>query len=99
MALTIGWSKRAGKKFDQIIEYLLIGWNEQVTEAFVKKVYDFIGTLADFPEMGIMQNKEKDIRGFSIVKQISIFYHIKKHQIIILNFFDNRQSPKKKRLL
>ncbi len=24
--------------------------NEQVTEAFVKKVYDFIDTLADFPE-------------------------------------------------
>lgn len=72
-------------------------WNDQVTEAFVKKVYDFIDSLADFPEMGIMENTEKAIRGFSIVKQISIFYSIEKHQIIILDFFDNRQSPKKKR--
>lgn len=97
MALTIRWSKRAEKKFDQIIQYLLIEWNEQVTATFVKKVYDFIDTLADFPEIGIIENKEKEIRGFTIIKQVSIFYHIEKHQIIILDFFDNRQSPKKKR--
>ena len=97
MALTIRWTKRAEKKFDKIIEYLLVEWNEQVTEAFVKKVYDFIDTLADFPEIGTMENKEKAIRGFTIIKQISIFYYIGKQQIIILDFFDNRQSPKKKR--
>ena len=72
-------------------------WNEQVTEAFVKKVYDFIDTLADFPEIGIIKNKEKAIRGFTIIKKISIFYHIDGSQIIILNFFDNRQAPKRKR--
>lgn len=97
MALTIRWTKRAEKKFDKIIEYLLIEWNEQVTEAFVKKVYEFIDTLADFPEIGIMENKEKAIRGFTIVKQINIFYHIDGSQIIILDFFDNRQAPKRKR--
>jgi plasmid stabilization system protein ParE len=97
MALEIQWSKRADKKFDKIIEYLLVEWNEQVTEAFVKKVYDFIDTLSDFPEIGTIENKQKAIRGFSIIKQISIFYHVDRHQIIILDFFDNRQSPKKKR--
>jgi plasmid stabilization system protein ParE len=97
MALTIRWTKRAEKKFDKIIEYLLIEWNEQVTETFVKRVYDFIDTLTDFPEIGTIENKEKAIRAFTIVKQINIFYHVGKKQIVILNFFDNRQSPKKKR--
>ena len=97
MALEVRWTKRADKKFDKIIAYLLVEWNEQVTEAFVKKVYDFIDTLSDFPEIGTIENKQKAIRGFSIMKQISIFYHVDKHQIIILDFFDNRQSPKKKR--
>jgi plasmid stabilization system protein ParE len=96
MALTIRWTKRAQKKFDLIIEYLLIEWNEHVAEAFVKKVYEFIDTLADFPEIGIIENKEKAIRGFTIVKQINIFYHIEGSQIIILDFFDNRQEPKRK---
>ena len=68
MALTIRWTKRAEKKFDKIIEYLLIGWNEQVTVTVVKKVYDFIDTLADFPEIGTIENKEKAIRAFTICK-------------------------------
>jgi plasmid stabilization system protein ParE len=97
MALTIRWTKRAEKKFDKIIEYLLTEWDEQVTESFVKKVFDFIDTLTDFPELGTIENREKAIRAFTIVKQINIFYHVDKKQIVVLNFFDNRQSPKKKR--
>jgi plasmid stabilization system protein ParE len=97
MALEIQWTRRADKKFDKIIEYLLVEWNEQVTEAFVKKVYEFVDTLADFPEIGVIENKEKAIRGFPIVKQINIFYNISDNKIIILDFFDNRQAPKKKR--
>lgn len=72
-------------------------WDEQVTATFIKKVYDFIDTLRDFPNLGTIENKEKAIRAFTIVKQINIFYHVDKKQIVILNFFDNRQSPKKKR--
>ena len=85
------------KKLDKIIEYLLTEWDEQVTATFVKKVYNFIDTLSDFPNLGTIENKEKAIRAFTIVKQINIFYHVEKKQILILNFFDNRQSPKKKR--
>lgn len=97
MALEIRWSKRADKKFDTLVEYLLIEWGQQFTKEFIGKVYEFIDILADFPELGIIENKEKAIRGFTIVKQISIFYTVDSHQIIILDFFDNRQSPKKKK--
>ena len=97
MALKIQWSKRADKKFDRIIEYLMVSWNVRVTKSFVKKVFDLIDTLAEFPEIGTIENKEKGIRGFTIVKQINIFYKVSGNKIIILDFFDNRQSPEKKR--
>ena len=97
MALEIQWSKRADKKFDLIIEYLLEEWSEQVTKSFVQKVYDLIDVLAEFPEIGAIEYKEKGIRGFTIIKQINIFYRIKDNKIIILDFFDNRQAPQKKR--
>jgi plasmid stabilization system protein ParE len=42
MALRIFWSKRADKKFDNILDYLSAEWGEKVTIAFVKKVYDFL---------------------------------------------------------
>ena len=97
MALDIKWSKRADKKFDKILDYLMKKWGDRVTKNFVKKVYDFLDILSEFPEIGSIENKEKDIRGFTIVKQINIFYRIKGDTIILLDFFDNRQNPNKKR--
>jgi len=97
MALEIFWSKRADNKFDKILDYLSTEWGERVTSAFVKKVYDFLDVLVEFPEIGTLENVERNIRGFVIVRQITIFYKVSGTSIILLNFFDNRQSPRKKR--
>ncbi len=98
MALEIKWSKRADKSFDKIIEYLEDNWSENVVKAFVQKLYDFLELLSEFPEIGAMQYPEKSIRGFTLTKQVNVFYKIKADTIIILDFFDNRQDPKKKSL-
>ena len=97
MALEIHWSKQADKKFNKILEYLLVEWNERVTKSFVKKVFDLIETLSEFPKIGAIENKDKGIRGFTVVKQVNLFYKISGDKIIILDFFDNRQAPVKKR--
>lgn len=97
MALKIYWTKRADKKFDQILDYLLVEWGESVAKAFTRKVYDFLDILSEFPEIGTIENKEKGIRGFTIIRQVNLFYRISGNKVILLNFFDNRQHPRKKR--
>lgn len=97
MALDIYWSKRADEKFDRILQYLAVEWGDRVTSAFVKKVYDFLDILIEFPEIGSLENPTKNIRGFVIVRQITVFYKISNNRIILLNFFDNRQGRKKKK--
>ncbi|MBX9852848.1 MAG: type II toxin-antitoxin system RelE/ParE family toxin [Cytophagaceae bacterium] len=96
MALRIFWSKKALNNFDKILEYLEKEFGETVTRAFAVKVHSFVDNLQDFPELGVLQNSEKQIRGFVIVKQVTIFYRIFDDHIRILNLFDNRQNPKKK---
>jgi plasmid stabilization system protein ParE len=96
VALNISWTKRASGNFDKIIEYLEIEWGDQVTKKFINEVYDFLEVLADFPEIGSFENKESNIRGFTLVKQINIFYRINDNKIIILGLFDNRRNPSKK---
>ena len=93
MALNIVWSKKADEKFDEIIEYLTTKWGDKTTKQFVKKVYNFLEVLSEFPEIGTVENKEKGIRGFPVVKQINLFYKITENNIILLDFFDNRQNP------
>lgn len=87
MALKIYWTKRAYHKFDDIILYLTTNWGESTTSIFVKKVYDFFDILTVFPDIGTIENESKNIRGFVIVKQITLFYKVSGNKIIILNFF------------
>ena len=96
MALTIRWSTRADIKLDQLIIYLETEWGENVVKAFMRKLYDFLEILSEFPEIGSMQYPEKQIRGFALTKQVSIFYRIDDNQIVLLDIFDNRSDPAKK---
>lgn len=97
MALEIYWTKRADKKFDKILDYLHTEWNKNIAKSFIIKVYDFLDILSEFPEIGTLENKEKGIRGFPVIKHINLFYKVKDDKIVILNFFDNRSNPKNKR--
>ena len=96
MALEIRWTTKADIKLDHIIIYLETEWSESVVKAFMRKLYDLLEILSEFPEIGSMQYPDKNIRGFSLTKQVSIFYKIESDQIILLDLFDNRSDPKKK---
>ena len=96
MALNIRWTTRADIKLDQLIIYLESEWGDSVVKAFMRKLYDFLEILSEFPEIGSLQYPEKGIRGFALTKQVSIFYRIDNNEIVLLDFFDNRSNPKKK---
>jgi plasmid stabilization system protein ParE len=96
MALKIFWTNKASNNFENILEYLEVEWGNQVTKRFIKDVYDFLEVLVEFPEIGSIENKEKGIRGFTLIRQINIFYRITIDKIIILGLFNNRQNPSKK---
>jgi len=97
MALRIVWSKRASQKFDHIVDYLENEWGDKATREFVGKVFDFLDILSDFPEIGSLENKEKNIRGFTITRYVNLYYRVKSDNIVLIIFFDNRQNPDKKK--
>ena len=59
MAFQIVWSKRAMINLTGLLIILIKEWGERVTTSFVKKVYDFIDLLSEYPEIGITENKKK----------------------------------------
>lgn len=97
MARIVTWSKNADKKYDEIINNLLEEWGEKVTKSFVKRTFELLDLLVDFPEIGSIENSDRQIRGFVLTKQLTVFYKLKGETIVILNFYDNRQNPKRKR--
>jgi plasmid stabilization system protein ParE len=97
MVREVIWSKRAWNNFNFIINYLEREWGESVTREFVKKVYYIIDLIEQNPELGKLELTGKRIRGFVVTKHNTLFYRIDKKGISILNLFDNRQGPAKRK--
>jgi plasmid stabilization system protein ParE len=97
MALEVFWSKKADLNFDSIIDYLQSEWGESSIKLFVKKVYEILDLLIEYPEIGSLEYQELNIRKIVIVKQITLFYQVRDEKLILLNFYNNKQNPKEKR--
>jgi plasmid stabilization system protein ParE len=97
MAKKIVWTKRANTNFNNVVTYLEKEWGDLVTKQFVRQTVEIIEVISDQPEIGTVENKEKNIRGFLISKHNRIFYRISKNELIILNVFDTRSGPSRKK--
>lgn len=96
MALDIRWGRHASESFQEIIDYLEQNWGGKSTKDFVEKAYSVINVLSVYPEMGKLQYPIRNIRGFVIVKQVTLFYKLQDNKIILLHFFSTLQNPDKK---
>lgn len=94
--MKIRWTVRASKNLDKIIDYLENEWDVKTVQNFASKLLNLLETLKSKPEIGILVEKDKEIRAFVLTKQNTLFYRIKDQQIIILQLFDNRMNPKKR---
>ncbi len=94
--MRIVWTKKARKRFGEILDYIQLKFGDTTRRSFITKTKDFTRLLYEFPEMGTLEIPEKNLRGFQLTKQTRVFYRIKKDQIILLTFFDSRQDPRKR---
>lgn len=97
MAAKVIWSKRAARSFEKILDYLDAEWNEKVKAEFIARIFDVIEILSEFPELGTLEHPQRSIRGFLLTKHNRLFYKYHEGKIILLNIFDVRQNPKRKK--
>lgn len=97
MARKIIWTKRANQRFNKIVTYLESKWGERVTREFVTLTFSLIEVLSEQPEIGTLENKEKNIRGFLLTKHNRVFFRYTQDELIILNIFDTRSNPVKQK--
>lgn len=89
-------TKRAEKDQQLIKDLLTIKWGIKSASDFEQKNLRFLELISNFPEIGIMEVGEKQIRSFLITRQTRVYYRIKENKIVLLTFFDTRKNPKKR---
>ncbi len=97
MALIIKWTVRAKNDYTLILEYLHTNWTKKELQKFTNKTSKVLLQIAEKPEI-FPASKKKNIRKCVLIKQVSIYYRIKKNEIELLTFWDNRRTPKKLKL-
>jgi len=95
MSRSIIWSPFAESDLDEILEYLIANWSNQVVHDYVDLVDRFIGQIGNQPMMYPIINKKLKVRKCVLTKQNSLYYRENKERIEILRIYDNRQNPKK----
>lgn len=97
MVRKIKLTSKADKKFASVLLYLTGEFGAASAKKFLNRTQSFLNILADFPTIGTLEDKEKAIFAFVLEKQVTVFYRFDENQVIILDFFDTRTHPKKRK--
>ena len=91
MVKEVVWLKKAGKNFNDMLEYLVLDWSNQAAEEFYGKTFSVIENIKKFPDIGSTSNKQKDLRKFLITKHNYIIYRVLNNKLIISRIVDTRK--------
>ena len=96
MILAIRWTIRAKSDYARILEYLQTNWTTKELQKFTAKTNKVLSQIAKNPEI-FPASKKINARKCVLIEQVSIYYQIKKGEVLLVSFWDNRQNPKKKK--
>jgi plasmid stabilization system protein ParE len=97
MVKTIKWNKAADKTFDQITEYLQTQYSTQSAENFANLVYKRIDQIVKGLTVGRTSFKAKTVLILKLDKHRQMFYRLVGTTLTIVDFWDTRQDPHKRR--
>jgi len=83
---------------DKLTDYLLAEWGVEIAQKVAQLIEDTADRIRRNPEHFPIFIKGKKIRRCVVSPQTSIFFKVNKDEIFIISLFDNRQSPRKRRL-
>jgi len=93
--MTVIWSSKALKSYDQVLAYLTSEWGNTSVQKFMDEVERVILLISKNPSMFRRSVRHENIRIGYLTKQNSLVYRLKAKEIELLLFWDNRQDSKK----
>jgi plasmid stabilization system protein ParE len=87
-------SERAENNFNDIVNYLLIEWNEKVKDSFLGRFKKIVNLLSIDPFIFQEYSKKKRIRKCLITKHNAMYYRIVGNTVQIITIHDTRRNPK-----
>ncbi len=97
MAYQIILKKRFTNKLVKLLAYLEKEWSHKVAASFLQKIDLRIRQLSGQPLTGISSERIEGVRSVFITRHNRLYYKVKGKKVIVLNMYDTRMNPKKKK--
>jgi plasmid stabilization system protein ParE len=88
-------SLKAEKQLENIFLYVEAKFSERIRKELAKKIYDCCKLIENNPELFSFSDYNNSLRKCVVSKQTTVFYQIRKDNIVVVSVFDTRQNPKK----
>ena len=89
------WSKEAEDNLDSILEYLLTQWTEREAARFLSKLDRVVALIEKRPHL--YPRSKRNVHKAVVIKQVTLYYAIKGKTVYLLQLFNNKQHPKKRK--
>ena len=96
MVKKIKWNNAASNTFEETTIYLQDNFSLKAAENFANLVYDRIDMLANGRTVGRKSTKAKTVMILKLDKHRQMFYRTHGTTLIIIDFWDTRQDPRKR---
>jgi plasmid stabilization system protein ParE len=97
MAYQIILKKRFTNKLVKLLSYLEKEWSHKLASNFLQKIDLRIQQLSVQPLTGISSERIEGVRSVFITRHNRLYYKVKGKKVIVLNMYDTRMNPKKKK--
>ncbi len=97
MAYQIIIKRRFTNKLIKLLAYLEKEWSHKVAANFLQKIDLRIQQLSKQPFTGISSERIEGVRSVFITRHNRLYYKVKGKKVIVLNMYDTRMNPKKKK--
>ena len=88
-------SQKAEKQLENILQYVEAKFSERIRKELAKKIYNCFKLIENDPELFSFSNYNNSLRKCVVSKKTTVFYQIRKDNIVVVSVFDTRQNPKK----
>ena len=93
------WTLRAFENLKRIINYLEENWTDKEIKNFSYRLNIYLAFIEKKPRSFPASKNKLNIRRAVITKHNTIYYKIRKDTIALIAIIDNRQNPKKRKIL
>jgi plasmid stabilization system protein ParE len=92
--MKIRWTKKADRSYQKILAYTVRNFGDTVANSFIQRTFKLLDIIKENPLAYKVNEGSKHCNQALIVKSISMYYSIKKDEIIIIAIWQNNRDPK-----